>query len=181
MHASIVNWGMTDNTKNNHGESGMEVEINSGCMIVLLVKYACTEIVTTMKIATPRQKFRPCISRPMAKIVFNGTVTTLDESGMNAETLIITARYAKLKAATHRKIRLNLDAAVSLSLVFGEAYGKSIFLQRSSAGTAGARVSVETGWRVKVAESMADRAAPAVVQSRLVRPRSFVDSIRHRW
>jgi hypothetical protein len=41
--------------------------------------------------------------------------------------------------------------------------------ERSSAGTAGAAVSVETGWRVKVAESVADRAAPAVVQPRLVR------------
>ena len=41
--------------------------------------------------------------------------------------------------------------------------------ERSSAGTAGAGVSVETGWRVKVTESMADRAAPAVVQPRLVR------------
>ena len=41
--------------------------------------------------------------------------------------------------------------------------------QRSSAGTAGAGVSVETGWRVKVTESMADRAAPAVVQPRFVR------------
>ena len=44
-----------------------------------------------------------------------------------------------------------------------------ISAQRSSAGTAGAAVSVETGWRVKVTESMADRAAPAVVQPRLVR------------
>ena len=41
--------------------------------------------------------------------------------------------------------------------------------ERSSAGTAGAGVSAETGWRVKVTESMADRAAPAVVQPRLVR------------
>jgi hypothetical protein len=40
---------------------------------------------------------------------------------------------------------------------------------RSSAGTAGAGVGVETGWRVKVTASMADRAAPAVVQPRLVR------------
>ena len=107
----------------------MEVDINSGCMMVLLVKYACTEIMTTMKIATPRQNFRPCLSRPMAKMVFNGTVTSLDESGMNSETLIITARYPKHKAATNRKIRLNLEAAVSFSLVFGGAYGKSIFLQ----------------------------------------------------
>ena len=129
MHTSIVKWGMTDLTKNNHGESGMEVEIDSGCMMALLVKYACTEIVTTMNIATPRQNFRPCRSRPMAKIAFNGTVTSLDESGMNSETLIITARYPKLKAAIHRKIRFNPDAADSLSLVFGGAYGKSIFLQ----------------------------------------------------
>ena len=42
--------------------------------------------------------------------------------------------------------------------------------ERSSAGTAGAGVSVETGWRVKVTERMADRAAPAVDQPRLVRP-----------
>jgi hypothetical protein len=42
--------------------------------------------------------------------------------------------------------------------------------ERLSAGTAGAAVSVETGWRVKVTEIMADRAAPAVVQPRLVRP-----------
>ena len=42
--------------------------------------------------------------------------------------------------------------------------------ERSSAGTAGAGVSVETGCRVKVAGSMADRAAPAVDQPRLVRP-----------
>jgi hypothetical protein len=41
--------------------------------------------------------------------------------------------------------------------------------ERLSAGTAGAGVSVETGWRLKVTESMADRAAPAVVQPRLVR------------
>ena len=41
--------------------------------------------------------------------------------------------------------------------------------ERSSAGTAGAGLSVETGWRVKVTESMADRATPAVVQPRLVR------------
>ena len=40
--------------------------------------------------------------------------------------------------------------------------------ERSSAGTAGAGESVVTGWRVKVTESMADRAAPAVVQPRLV-------------
>jgi hypothetical protein len=39
-----------------------------------------------------------------------------------------------------------------------------------SAGTAGAGVSVETGRWVKVTQSMADRAAPAVVQPRLVRP-----------
>jgi hypothetical protein len=42
--------------------------------------------------------------------------------------------------------------------------------ERLSAGTAGAAVSVETGWRVKATESMADRAAPAVVQPRFVRP-----------
>ena len=41
--------------------------------------------------------------------------------------------------------------------------------QRSSAGTAGAGVSVETGWRVKSTEGVADRTAPAVVQTRLVR------------
>jgi hypothetical protein len=41
--------------------------------------------------------------------------------------------------------------------------------ERLSAGTAGARVSLETGWRVKVTESRADRAAPAVVQPRFVR------------
>jgi hypothetical protein len=41
--------------------------------------------------------------------------------------------------------------------------------ERLSAGTAGAGVIVETGRRVKVTESMADRAAPAVVQPRLVR------------
>ena len=39
--------------------------------------------------------------------------------------------------------------------------------ERSSAGTAGAGVSVETGWRVRVTESMADRAAPAVGTSTL--------------
>ena len=43
------------------------------------------------------------------------------------------------------------------------------FAQRSSAGTAGVGVSVETGWRVINTKSMADRAAPAVVQPRLVR------------
>ncbi len=42
--------------------------------------------------------------------------------------------------------------------------------QRPSAGTAGAGVSVETGWRVKATERMADRAAPAVGQPRLVLP-----------
>ncbi len=42
--------------------------------------------------------------------------------------------------------------------------------ERLSAGTAGAAVRVETGWRVKVTEIMADRAAPAVVQPRLVSP-----------
>jgi hypothetical protein len=42
--------------------------------------------------------------------------------------------------------------------------------ERLSAGTAGAGVSVETGFRVKVTESMADRAAPAVDQPRLVLP-----------
>lgn len=41
--------------------------------------------------------------------------------------------------------------------------------QRLSAGTAGAGASLETGWLVKVTEDMADRAAPAVVQPRLVR------------
>lgn len=41
--------------------------------------------------------------------------------------------------------------------------------QRSSAGTAGEGVSAETEWRVNVTESMPDRAAPAVVQARLVR------------
>lgn len=46
--------------------------------------------------------------------------------------------------------------------------------QRQSAGTAGAGVSVETGWRVKVTESMADRAAPAVVQPRFVRVLRFI-------
>ena len=46
--------------------------------------------------------------------------------------------------------------------------------ERLSAGTAGAGVSVETGWRVKATESMADRAAPAVVQPRLVRPWWFL-------
>ena len=48
-------------------------------------------------------------------------------------------------------------------------YVLRLLAERSSAGTAGAGVSVETGWRVKVTESMADRAAPAVVQPRLVR------------
>jgi hypothetical protein len=42
--------------------------------------------------------------------------------------------------------------------------------ERSSAGTAGAGVSVETGRRVKVTESIADRAAPAVDQPHLVPP-----------
>ena len=42
--------------------------------------------------------------------------------------------------------------------------------ERLSAGTAGAGVSAETGSRVKVAESIADKAAPAVDQPRLVRP-----------
>jgi hypothetical protein len=51
----------------------------------------------------------------------------------------------------------------------------SLFAQRLSAGTAGAGVSVETGWRVKVMENMADRAAPAVDQPRLVRTWRFVD------
>jgi hypothetical protein len=40
--------------------------------------------------------------------------------------------------------------------------------ERSSAGTDGAAESVETGWRVKVTERMADRAAPEVVQPRFV-------------
>jgi hypothetical protein len=48
--------------------------------------------------------------------------------------------------------------------------GLRFLAERLSAGTAGAGVSVETGWRVKVTESMADRAAPAVVQPRLVSP-----------
>lgn len=39
----------------------------------------------------------------------------------------------------------------------------------SSAGTARADLRVETGWRVKVTEGVADRAAPSVVQPRLVR------------
>jgi hypothetical protein len=43
----------------------------------------------------------------------------------------------------------------------------SVQLSRSSAGTAGAGESVETGRRLKVRESMADKAAPAVVQPRL--------------
>ena len=48
-----------------------------------------------------------------------------------------------------------------------DAHG--IFLsERSSAGASGAGGN-ETGWRVKVMESLADRAAPAVVQERLVR------------
>jgi len=42
-------------------------------------------------------------------------------------------------------------------------------VERSSAGTAGAGVSVETGWWVINSKIMADRAAPAVVQPRLVR------------
>lgn len=46
--------------------------------------------------------------------------------------------------------------------------------ERSSAGTAGAGVSVETGWWVEVAESMTDRAAPAVFQPRLVRLRLWI-------
>jgi hypothetical protein len=46
--------------------------------------------------------------------------------------------------------------------------------ERSSAGTAGAGVSVETGRRVKVTESIADRAAPAVDQPRFVRLRWIV-------
>ena len=40
--------------------------------------------------------------------------------------------------------------------------------ERSSAGTDGAAVNVEMGWRVKVSESISDRAAPAVVQPRFV-------------
>ena len=44
-----------------------------------------------------------------------------------------------------------------------------MFAERSSAGTAGAGVNVETGRRIKVTESMADTAPPAVVQPRLVR------------
>ena len=46
--------------------------------------------------------------------------------------------------------------------------------ERSSAGTAGAGLSVETGRWVKVTESVADKAAPAVVQPRLVRLGWFV-------
>ena len=45
-----------------------------------------------------------------------------------------------------------------------------ISAERLSAGTAGAGMSVEMGWRVKNTENMADSAAPAVVQPRLVRP-----------
>ena len=48
--------------------------------------------------------------------------------------------------------------------VFGISAG------RLSAGTARARVNVETRRRVEVTESMVGRAAPAVVQPRLVRP-----------
>lgn len=48
-----------------------------------------------------------------------------------------------------------------------ELLADHLLAQRSSAGTAGARVSVETGWRVKATESMADRAAPAVGASAL--------------
>ena len=58
--------------------------------------------------------------------------------------------------------------------------GLRLLAERSSAGTAGAGVSVETGWRVKVGESMADRAAPAVVQPRLVRP-GFFGGALHGW
>ena len=57
------------------------------------------------------------------------------------------------------------DAACSLELIRGDAYGLP---ERLSAGTAGAGVSVETGRRVEVTKSMGDRAAPAVVQPRLV-------------
>lgn len=51
--------------------------------------------------------------------------------------------------------------------------------ERSSAGTAGAPVSVETGWRVETTKSMADRAAPAVVQPRLVRPWLWMMAMLH--
>jgi hypothetical protein len=40
-------------------------------------------------------------------------------------------------------------------------------MQSSSAGPAGTRVGVETGWWVKVTESVDDRAAPAVAQAHL--------------
>jgi hypothetical protein len=55
----------------------------------------------------------------------------------------------------------------------------SIHHERSSAGTAGAGVGADTGWRVEVTESMADRAAPAVVQPRLVRLGFFMPSTVH--
>lgn len=45
----------------------------------------------------------------------------------------------------------------------------SISAQRRSDVTTGAGVSVKPEWRVKVTESMPDRAAPAVDQPRLVR------------
>ncbi len=48
--------------------------------------------------------------------------------------------------------------------------GGYFWAERLSAGTAGAGVSVETEWGDKATESMADRAAPAVDQPRLVRP-----------
>lgn len=60
------------------------------------------------------------------------------------------------------------------------AHWAQLLGERSSAGTAGAGVSVETGWRVKVTESMADRAAPAVVQPRLVRLGLFGGGV-HGW
>jgi len=54
---------------------------------------------------------------------------------------------------------------LSLSHPDGELFGRTL-----SAGTAGAGVSDETGGRVKVTESMADIAAPAIIQPRLVSP-----------
>lgn len=53
--------------------------------------------------------------------------------------------------------------------------------ERLSAGTAGAEVSVETGWRVKVTESMADTAAPAVAQPRLVRLHVVALRLHNPW
>lgn len=59
--------------------------------------------------------------------------------------------------------------------------GGLLLAERSSAGTAGAGVSVETGWWVKVTESMADRAAPAVAQPRFVRLCSLVIVFHAFW